>query len=96
MVGASCAAGIIHNLDKVEVKRYGMKRITHEFLNGASASVGAVFGPGIGIGANYVVPMVDKKSMVYGAKSAEVVVGTVGYNIDVGITKKLSRENYGD
>lgn len=55
LVGASCVSGVIKNLDKSKIERFGMKRMTHEFVNGASASVGFVIGPGVGIGANYVV-----------------------------------------
>ncbi|MEG0651818.1 MAG: hypothetical protein RR479_06310 [Acinetobacter sp.] len=92
LLGFNCAAGILHFLDKNNVKQYGMERITHEFVNGASSSAGAVFGPGLGVGFNYVDAMTTEKSMVHGAKSVEFVIGTVGYNIDIGVTGKMSRE----
>ena len=52
--------------------------------------IGIVIGPGIGIGANYVVPMVSKSSPVYKARAVEFVVGRTGVSFDIGVTKLLS------
>ncbi|WP_212815502.1 RHS repeat-associated core domain-containing protein, partial [Acinetobacter sp. NRRL B-65365] len=90
LVGASCVSGVIKNLDKATVDEYGMRNLTDEFVNGASASAGIVIGPGIGIGANYVVPMVSKSSPVYKARAVEFVVGRTGVSFDIGVTKLLS------
>lgn len=40
--------------------------------------------------------MVTKDSMVYKARAIEFVVGSAGANIDIGITKQLTKEKYGD
>lgn len=38
--------------------------------------------------------MLAKNSPAYGAKSVELVIGTVGVNADIGITSKRSQKSY--
>lgn len=92
MAGWSCAAGKIEDLDSNKLKMFGRKRLVNEFLGGASYSYGAVIGhPMLGVGFNRVHPIVNRTSNIYGSHANEIVVGSSGVNMEIGVTIEVSK-----
>lgn len=92
MAGWSCAAGKIEDIDSNKLIMFGRKRLVNEFLGGASYSYGVVIGhPMLGVGFNRVHPIVNKTSNIYGSHANEIVVGSSGVNMELGVTTEVSK-----